>query len=79
MSTAMNLMTEHLVCQLESANVRYHRVNAPAQFDTYEEDANNPDANGWYGTISANGGLDAQRMYKIRLSSYKLSILLGHA
>ena len=43
--------------------------NAPAQFDTYEEDANNPDANGWYGTISANGGLDAQRMYKIRLSS----------
>ena len=42
--------------------------NSPALFDTYEVDANNPDATGWYGSLSANGGLSAQKMYKIRLS-----------
>ncbi len=42
--------------------------NGPARFDAYEIDADNPSATGWYGTLSANGGLSANKMYKIRLS-----------
>ena len=60
----LNLLTENL--NLQTSDII--RSNGPTRFDAYEVNPSNPDASGWFGTISANGGLTANQMYKIRLS-----------
>ena len=49
--------------------------NAPAQFDAYQYNALNPAASGWSGTVSTNGGITYNKMYKIKLATgQKLNI-----
>ena len=60
----LNALTSNLSLQTSDIILS----NSPAQFDTYEININDPAATGWYGTISANGGLTANKMYKIRMS-----------
>ncbi len=49
--------------------------NAPALFDTYQQNALNPEESGWFGTISSNGGITSNKMYKFRLeTAQKLNI-----
>lgn len=60
----LNAFTENL--KLKTSDIILS--NGPARFDTYEVDVNNSDNSSWYGTISTNGGLTSNQMYKIRLS-----------
>ena len=47
----------------------------PARFDQYEENEADPSQSGWFGTISANNGVETTKMYKVRLSTgQKLAI-----
>ncbi|MGC6480489.1 MAG: LamG-like jellyroll fold domain-containing protein [Flavobacteriaceae bacterium] len=47
----------------------------PARFDQYEENEADPSLSGWFGTISANTGVQTTKMYKVRLSTgQKLAI-----
>jgi hypothetical protein len=49
--------------------------NAPALFDAYQVSATNPAESGWSGTVSSNGGIFNDKMYKIKLSTpQKLNI-----
>jgi hypothetical protein len=51
------------------------KSNAPALFDAYQINAANPAESGWSGTVSSNGGISNNKMYKIKLSSaQKLNI-----
>lgn len=51
------------------------KSNAPALFDAYQKDAANPANSGWAGTISSNGGIFTNRMYKVNLATaQKLNI-----
>jgi hypothetical protein len=48
--------------------------NAPALFDAYQSNPN-PTESGWSGTVSSNGGISNNKMYKIKLSAaQKLNI-----
>ncbi|EIA09131.1 LamG domain-containing protein [Flavobacterium frigoris] len=50
------------------------KSNAPALFDAYQVNSN-PTESGWSGTISSNGGISNNKMYKIKLSAaQKLNI-----
>jgi hypothetical protein len=50
------------------------KSNAPALFDAYQVNSN-PTESGWSGTISNNGGISNNKMYKIKLSAaQKLNI-----
>ncbi|RCH55713.1 laminin G [Mucilaginibacter hurinus] len=49
--------------------------NAPALFDAYERNAVNPGESGWAGTVSGNGGISNNKMYKFKLATaQKLNI-----
>lgn len=49
--------------------------NAPARFDAYQYNALDTASNGWFGSISDNGGISTNKMYKIKLSKeQKLNI-----
>ncbi|TKB98881.1 LamG-like jellyroll fold domain-containing protein [Pedobacter cryophilus] len=49
--------------------------NAPALFDAYQVSATNPAESGWAGTVSSNGGISNNKMYKIKLGiAQKLNI-----
>lgn len=49
--------------------------NAPALFDAYQVSATNPAESGWSGTVSSNGGIANNKMYKIKLGiAQKLNI-----
>ncbi|MGO4904523.1 LamG-like jellyroll fold domain-containing protein [Flavobacterium sp. W20_MBD1_R3] len=51
------------------------KSNAPALFDAYQVNSANPAESGWSGTVSSNGGISNNKMYKIKLSSaQKLNI-----
>lgn len=51
------------------------KSNGPALFDAYQLNAVNPAESGWSGTVSSNGGISNNKMYKIKLSSaQKLNI-----
>lgn len=59
----LNTLTQALV--LKTSDLI--QSNAPALFDAYQYDALNPTGNGWAGSISANGGISSNKMYKIKL------------
>lgn len=40
----------------------------PARFDQYEDDPNDPNNSGWFGSISSNNGLTNDKMYKVKLA-----------
>jgi hypothetical protein len=44
-------------------------IKSNTQFDTYDINATNPSQSGWSGTVSINGGISLNKMYKIRLTS----------
>lgn len=44
------------------------KSNAPALFDIYNIDINDPSGTGWSGSISNNGGVMSNKMYKIKQS-----------
>lgn len=49
--------------------------NAPALFDAYQYNSTNPAGSGWSGTVSTNGGITSNKMYKIKLATaQKLNI-----
>ncbi len=49
--------------------------NAPALFDAYQNNSLNPAGSGWSGTVSTNGGVSNNKMYKIKLAAaQKLNI-----
>jgi hypothetical protein len=49
--------------------------NSPARFDAYQYNALDTASNGWFGSISDNGGISTNKMYKIKLSKeQKLNI-----
>jgi hypothetical protein len=49
--------------------------NSPARFDAYQYNALDTASNGWFGSISDNGGISTSKMYKIKLSKeQKLNI-----
>ncbi|SDX72735.1 LamG-like jellyroll fold domain-containing protein [Flavobacterium degerlachei] len=51
------------------------KSNAPALFDAYQVNSVNPAESGWSGTVSSNGGISNNKMYKIKLSvAQKLNI-----
>ncbi|RTZ01666.1 T9SS type A sorting domain-containing protein [Flavobacterium sp. RSP49] len=51
------------------------KSNAPALFDAYQVNAVNPTESGWSGTVSSNGGISTNKMYKIKLTTaQKLNI-----
>jgi hypothetical protein len=51
--------------------------NGPALFDAYQYDPVNSANNGWSGTISANGGISSNKMYKINLANAQLLSIKG--
>lgn len=51
------------------------KSNAPALFDAYQVNISNPAESGWSGTVSSNGGITNNKMYKVKLTSaQKLNI-----
>lgn len=54
-------------------------AHSPAQTDIYEENPNNPSNGSWAGTISANGGLNSSRMYRVRLTQGQTLSLKGES
>ncbi|MNK06805.1 hypothetical protein D3C87_247070 [compost metagenome] len=51
------------------------RIQANANYDAYQRNANNPALSGWSGSISANGGISTTKMYKVSLQTgQKLNI-----
>lgn len=49
--------------------------NAPALFDAYQYNSLNPAGSGWSGTVSTNGGITNNKMYKIKVATaQKLNI-----
>lgn len=49
--------------------------HAPALFDAYQYNSLNPGGSGWSGTVSTNGGVSTNKMYKIKLATaQKLNI-----
>ncbi|MDA8917844.1 LamG domain-containing protein [Flavobacteriaceae bacterium] len=69
----LNAFTENLSLQTSDIIVS----NRPARFDTYEINPTNPEASGWNGTISSNGGLNANQMYKVRLAEAQTLFTTG--
>lgn len=51
--------------------------NAPALFDAYQKDDYNPDNSGWSGSLSANGGVNVNRMYKIKVAKAQNFVVKG--
>ena len=48
---------------------------SPALFDTYQFNSQNPTTSGWSGSVSTNGGITNNKMYKIKLTTaQKLNI-----
>jgi hypothetical protein len=43
--------------------------NAPALFDAYQTNTLNPSESGWAGSVSSNGGISNNKMYKIKLAT----------
>lgn len=67
--------TNDLFADIEGATSDIIQSIGPARFDQYEYDQANPDQSGWFGTISANTGVETTKMYKVRLSAgQKLAI-----
>lgn len=51
------------------------KSNAPALFDAYQIETANPAQSGWSGTVSSNGGVSSNKMYKVKLTTaQKLNI-----
>jgi hypothetical protein len=49
--------------------------NAPALFDAYQFNSLDPTGSGWSGTVSTNGGISNNKMYKIKMATaQKLNI-----
>lgn len=69
----LNAFTENLILQTSDIILS----NRPARFDTYEINPTNPEASGWNGTISSNGGLNANQMYKMRLAEAQTLFTTG--
>ncbi|WP_104808213.1 LamG-like jellyroll fold domain-containing protein [Polaribacter filamentus] len=44
------------------------KSNAPSLYDIYTLDNNDPSHNGWFGSITNNGGVMSNKMYKIKQS-----------
>ncbi|PQJ75198.1 LamG-like jellyroll fold domain-containing protein [Polaribacter gangjinensis] len=61
----LNNLTKDLV--LNTGNL--FQSYAPALLDVYQYDELNPSESSWNGTISSNGGITSDKMYKIKLSS----------
>jgi hypothetical protein len=61
----LNALTKDL--NLSTSNLI--QSNAPALLDVYQFDDLNPAESSWNGTISSNGGITSNKMYKIKLSS----------
>ncbi len=51
--------------------------NAPALFDAYQKDDYNPDNSGWSGSLSAYGGVNVNRMYKIKVAKAQNFVVKG--
>lgn len=71
----LNVLTKNLT--LETSN----RIlsHSPAQLDTYFKDISNPSNSGWSGTISANGGLSASKMYKVNITEEQTLKIKGQS
>jgi hypothetical protein len=71
----LNTLTKKLT--LETSN----RIlsHSPAQLDTYFKDNSNPLNSGWSGTISANGGLSASKMYKVNVTEEQTLTIKGNS
>lgn len=71
----LNALTKNLT--LETSN----RIlsHSPAQLDTYFKDKSNPSNSGWSGTISANGGLSASKMYKVNITEEQTLKIKGQS
>jgi hypothetical protein len=61
----LNALTSNLV--LKTSDLI--KSNAPALFDAYEVNTTNSAQSGWSGTVSSNGGISTNNMYKIKLST----------
>lgn len=63
--TNLNMLTRDLV--LSTSDLI--QSNAPALFDAYQYNSLNNVGNGWSGTVSTNGGITSNKMYKIKLTT----------
>ncbi len=70
---AINTLTSGL--DLETSNLI--KSHSPAYLDAYYKDTNDSVKSGWSGTISANGGMNADKMYKVRLSKEQVFNVRG--
>jgi hypothetical protein len=69
--TNLNILTKDLI--LNTSDLI--QSNAPALFDAYQYNSLNNIGNGWSGTVSKNGGITSNKMYKIKLTTaQKLNI-----
>ena len=71
--TDLNAFTSNLSLQTSDIILS----NRPARFDSYEINPNNPASSGWNGTISTNGGLNTNQMYKLRLAEAQILYTTG--
>lgn len=71
--TAINTLTENMNLQTDDRMLSH----SPSQLETYYKDASNAANSSWSGTISSNGGISANKMYKVNFAEQQFLTIKG--